>query len=181
MKPSHSMYLKKLSVSAMMLALALLLPFITGSNKYIGQILCLMHFPVLLCGFLCGPLWGLAVGISAAPLRSVLFGMPQMPNALYMAAELAVYGLLTGLFYKIFPKKKIFIYLSLILAMIGGRTVYAIVFLLANIAGADTFGAVFKQILSVTLLPAWPGIILQILLIPIILIILKKVMNKDFI
>ncbi len=181
MKPSHSMYLKKLSISAMFLALALLLPFLTGQIQYIGQMLCPMHLPVLLCGFLCGPLWGFAVGLAAAPLRSVLFGMPQMPNALYMAAELAVYGLLTGLFYKIFPKKKIFIYLSLILAMIGGRTVYAIVFLLANIAGTDTIGPVFQHILSATILTAWPGIILQILLIPIILIILKKVMNKDFI
>jgi len=73
----------------MMLAIALLLPFLTGQLQAIGQMLTPMHVPVLLCGMICGPIYGLAVGVVAAPLRFILFGMPQMPNVLYMTAELA--------------------------------------------------------------------------------------------
>ena len=162
----------------MFLALALVLPFLTGQIQQFGQMLCPMHLPVLLCGFLCGPIFGFAVGISAAPLRAMIFGMPKMPNALYMAVELAVYGLLAGLFYKLFPKKKPFLYLSLILAMIGGRFMYALVFMLANIGSSATFAAIGKQIISATLLTAWPGILLQILLIPAILIVLEKATKR---
>ena len=181
MKTSYSVQIKKLAIASMLLALSLLLPLLTGQIQYVGQMLCPMHLPILLCGFLCGPIFGFAAGLAAAPLRSVLFGMPKMPNALYMAAELALYGLLAGLFYKIFPKKKIFIYLSLILAMIGGRIVYALVFLLANAAGADTFGALIKQIISATVITAWPGMILQIVLIPLILILLEKITKRKYI
>ncbi|MBQ8495932.1 MAG: ECF transporter S component [Clostridia bacterium] len=178
---TRNVQLRKMTISAMMLAFALLLPLLTGQLQYFGQMLCPMHLPILLCGFLCGPVFGFAIGLAAAPLRSILFGMPKMPNALYMAAELAIYGLLAGLFYKIFPKKKPFIYLSLILAMIGGRIVYAIVFLLANTAGTDTFHILIKQIISATVLTAWPGMILQIILIPFILIILEKITKRKYI
>lgn len=41
----------RLVLAAMFLALALVLPFITGQLPQIGNALCPMHFPVLLCGF----------------------------------------------------------------------------------------------------------------------------------
>lgn len=178
MKQFRNVQIQNMCLSAMMLASALLLPFLTGQIQYIGQMLCPMHLPVLLCGFLCGPVFGFAVGLAAAPLRSVIFGMPQMPNALYMAAELAVYGLLAGLFYRIFPKKKFFIYLSLILSMIGGRIVYAVVFLLANVADAESIPMIFEKILSVTVLTAWPGIAVQLLFVPVIIMVAEKFMKK---
>ena len=86
MNSEHYYHLKRLTVAAMMLALALLLPFLTGQVPAIGKMLAPMHLPVLLCGLLCGPIFGFAVGIVAAPLRFVLFGAPQMPNVLYMTA-----------------------------------------------------------------------------------------------
>ena len=81
--------IRTLVISAMLLAVALLLPFLTGQIPEIGSMLSPMHLPVLLCGFLCGPIWGFAVGAVAAPLRYLLFGMPQMPMCLFMAAEMA--------------------------------------------------------------------------------------------
>ena len=83
----------KLVVAALCLALCLVLPFITGQIREIGNMLCPMHLPVLLCGFLCGWPYGLAIGFIAPLLRSVLFGMPPLfPTALAMAFELAGYG-----------------------------------------------------------------------------------------
>ena len=85
--------IQKLTYSALYLAIALVLPFLTGQIPQIGSMLCPMHIPALLCGFVCGWGWGLAVGFIAPLLRSVLFGMPDMfPTAVSMAFELAVYG-----------------------------------------------------------------------------------------
>ena len=68
--------LRRLVYSALFLALALLLPFLTGQIPQIGSALNPMHIPVLLCGFVCGWPWGLAVGLIAPLLRHLLFGMP---------------------------------------------------------------------------------------------------------
>ena len=174
MKSEHYYHLKNLTVSAMMLALALLLPFLTGQLPSIGKMLAPMHMPVLLCGLLCGPLFGFAVGVVAAPLRFILFGAPQMPNVLYMTSELAAYGLLAGVFSRILPKRKLSLYISLILSMIGGRIAYAIIFICINLSNAKTVEALILPIVSATVLTAWPGMILQIVIIPTLLIILEK-------
>ena len=88
-----SLQIRKLTFSALFLALAMVLPFITGQIPEIGKSLCPMHIPVLLCGFLCGSPWGLAVGFIAPLLRSVVFGMPKVfPDAVVMAFELATDG-----------------------------------------------------------------------------------------
>ena len=102
--------------------------------------LCPMHIPALLCGFVCGWGWGLAVGFIAPLLRSVLFGMPDMfPTAVSMAFELAAYGLFSGLLYQLLPKKRSNIYVSLILAMLGGRIVWGIAMtIISGVTGNDT-------------------------------------------
>ena len=53
---------KKLVLAGMFLALGMILPFITGQVPQIGNMLCPMHIPVLLCGFICGWQYGLVVG-----------------------------------------------------------------------------------------------------------------------
>ena len=58
------MKVTKLVYAAMCLALALVLPFLTGQIPQIGSALCPMHLPVLLAGYLCGPWWGAAVSYS---------------------------------------------------------------------------------------------------------------------
>ena len=88
-----SSHVRRLTYAALFLALALVLPFLTGQIPRIGSMLCPMHFPALLCGFVCGWPYGLAVGLIAPVLRSALFGMPPMyPTAVAMALELAAYG-----------------------------------------------------------------------------------------
>ena len=128
---------KNLVFAGVFIALGIVLPFFTGQIPQIGSMLLPMHIPVLLCGFVCGWPLGLLVGFITPLLRSALFGMPPLfPTALAMAFELAAYGALSGLCYKILRKKVSTVYLSLILSMIGGRIVWGVVSLiLSTIAG----------------------------------------------
>ena len=99
-------HVKKLIYSAVFLALCMVLPFLTGQIPQIGQALSPMHIPVLLCGFVCGWPWGLAVGFIAPLLRSLIFQMPPMwPGAVAMAFELAAYGFTSGILFKVLPSK----------------------------------------------------------------------------
>ena len=163
----------RLVVAAMCLALCLVLPFLTGQIREIGSMLCPMHLPVLLCGFLCGWPWGLAVGAVAPLLRSALFSRPPLfPIAVSMAAELAVYGLVTGLLSARLPKKLGWTYVSLIAAMLLGRVAWGLVrLLLAGLSGGAFTWAMF---LSGALTTAIPGIIVQLILVPVIVTAVQK-------
>ena len=130
---------RKMIYSALYLALALVLPFLTGQIPEIGAMLAPVHIPVLLCGFVCGWQWGLAVGLVAPLLRSALFGMPPLyPTAVAMTFELAAYGALAGILYRRLPRKLWSVYAALLLAMIGGRLAWgAARYLLAGLAGSE--------------------------------------------
>ena len=165
---------KKLVLSAMFLALGMVLPLLTGQIQSIGSMLLPMHIPVLLCGFICGWPYGLAVGFILPLLRSVTFGMPPLyPVANAMAFELATYGFVSGLLYARFRMRNILgIYLCLILAMIAGRLVWGVAqIVLLGIRG-NPF--TWQAFLAGAVLNAIPGIILQLILIPAILFALQK-------
>ena len=163
----------KIVSSGLFIAIGIILPFFTGQIPEIGKMLLPMHIPVFLCGFLCGPLYGGAVGFITPILRSAIFGMPPFfPNALIMAFELLVYGLASGFLFESFPKKRMYIYLSLILSMILGRIFWGILSFLVFTLLGNSF--TWEAFMSGALFTAIPGIILQIVLIPPIVIILKK-------
>ena len=169
--------LMKLILAAFFLAAGYLLPFLTGQIQTIGQQLCPMHLPVLLCGFICGPFWGLAVGAVVPLLRSLTLGMPPMfPGAFAMAFELAAYGLLAGIFRKIFPRKYPFLYVELILAMIGGRLVWG--FVKFAIAGFSATEFPFSAFIAGVVTGSIPGIILQIVIIPPLVLLADKLLKK---
>ena len=169
--------IKKLTLSAMFLALAFVMPFLTGQIPQIGSMLCPMHIPVLLCGFFCGAPWGIGVGFIAPLLRSFTLGMPPMfPTAFCMSFELATYGFMAGVLYNKLPKKKINVYVSLITAMVIGRLVWGLA--MFGCMGFDTSQFGLSAFLAGAVLNAVPGIILQIILIPVIVITLEKNVNK---
>ena len=161
----------------MFLALAFVMPFLTGQIPQIGSMLCPMHIPVLLCGFFCGAPWGLVVGFIAPILRSFTLGMPPMfPTALCMAFELAVYGFIAGWLHNKLPKRKINVYVSLLSAMLLGRLVWGIVMFCCM--GFDTSKFGLSAFLAGAVLNAIPGIVVQIVLIPILVISLEKLVYK---
>ena len=163
----------KLTMAGLCLALALMLPFLTGQVPQIGGMLCPMHLPVLLCGFLCGAPWGAAVGAVAPLLRNLLFGMPPLyPTGLSMAVELAAYGLICGLLYPKMKKKGLpGIYITLVTAMILGRIVWAAARMLMMTGGVAFSFSIF---LMDGFVNAIPGIVLQLILIPILVSAVEK-------
>lgn len=165
--------LLKMILAGLFLALAYVLPFLTGQIPQIGSMLCPMHIPVILCGFICGWYWGLAVGFIAPVFRSFILGMPPLfPTAVCMAFELATYGLIAGLLYKFLPRKKINIYLSLIISMVVGRLAWgsAMVVCLGLNGQAFTFNAFITGAFTTAL----PGIIIQIILIPLLVMFVES-------
>jgi len=164
--------------AAMFLVLAYILPFFTGQIPQIGNMLCPMHLPVLLCGFICGGTWGALIGVTAPLLRSVTLGMPLLfPNAICMALELAVYGMVSGGMYKRCPKRKKFVYVSLIVAMIAGRLVWGIAMFLCMGITKEFFG--MEAFLFGAVTGALPGIVLQIVVIPILVFIFQRTGMKE--
>lgn len=165
--------IKNVVNAALCLALCIVLPFLTGQIPQIGSALSPMHIPVLLCGFICGWPYGLAVGFLAPLLRFMLFGMPPIfPTGIAMAFELAAYGTATGLLYKKLPKTIPGLYTSLIASMLAGRIVWGIV--MAIIAGVSQVQFSFQAFLAGAFLNAMPGIICHLILIPIIIVSLQK-------
>lgn len=168
----------KISLSGMFMALGIVLPFLTGQIPEIGSMLCPMHIPVLVCGFVCGWKYGLIVGIILPILRSLIFTMPPFyPAALTMSFELAMYGFVSGFLFEAFNisgKRNIWTnYVVLLAAMIDGRIIWGIVsFLLSLIDG--TFNFTFKAFLSGAFITAWPAIIIQLTLIPMLILVLEK-------
>ena len=168
-----SLQVRRLTYAALYLAIAMVLPFVTGQIPEIGSMLSPMHIPALLCGFMCGWPWGLAVGFIAPLLRSVVFGMPALfPGAVAMAFELAVYGCVSGMLYRALPKKPRNVYLILVIAMIAGRIVWgAARVVLAGLSGSSFTWALF---LAGAVTNAIPGIALHLILIPAIVIAMER-------
>jgi len=167
-----------MTLAALFLALGLVLPFLTGQIPSIGSMLLPMHIPVLLCGFVCGWQYGLMVGFILPLFRSFLFGMPpMMPTAIAMAFELAAYGLICGLLYHRCPAcgrigKGVRIYIALIVAMLGGRIIWGTVSILLYGIQGNAF--TWQLFMGGALLNAIPGIVLQLVLVPAIVMILGK-------
>lgn len=168
--------IKKLVLSGMFLALGIVLPFLTGQIPQIGSMLLPMHIPVLLCGFICGWKYGLAVGFIVPLLRSMMFSMPPMMTAIAMAFELAAYGMMTGILYKVLPGKKVKVYVSLILAMIAGRVVWGLASLV--IYGVTNASFTWQIFIGGALLNAIPGIILQLIVVPVLVLAIQKNWSK---
>ena len=165
--------IRNMVVSALMLAIAYVLPNFTGNIPEIGSMLLPMHLPTILCGFLCGAPWGAAVGFIAPLMRSVLTGgfPPMFPTAVAMAFELAAYGFVSGFVYRRLPKKLTAAYIALISAMVIGRVVWGVVTALLLMNGD---GFTFAAFIAGAFTNAIPGIILQLLVIPPVVVALRK-------
>lgn len=172
-KTSHQRT-KDLVLSAMFIALGLVLPMITGQIPEIGNMLLPMHLPVFLCGLICGWPYGLVVGAVLPLMRSALFGMPPMfPTAVAMTFELAAYGFLSGFLYSRSRWQCVrALYRVLAVSMLGGRLVWGAVRVIIMGLGGSAFG--WAAFLSGAFTTAIPGIVIQLVLIPAIMVALDR-------
>ncbi len=170
---------RKLTLAALFLALALVLPFVTGQIPELGSRFLPMHLPVLLCGFICGPKYGGLIGLISPLLRTLLFTMPPLyPTAISMSMELVAYGLVTGIVYNLFRRKNLLsIYASLVLAMFAGRVILGV----ANVIllGLDEAQYTWQMFIAGAFVDAIPGIILQLIAIPAIIYALIKIHGSE--
>lgn len=173
MKNIGSKHIQKMVISAMLMAVGIVLPIFTGQIPQIGNMLLPMHLPVIVCGMICGWQYGGIVGFLLPLLRYVLFAMPPMPNGLAMAFELAAYGAISGFLYNRSRWQCIVsLYRSLIIAMIGGRIIWGIVrvVMLGMMGNAFTW----QMFMAGAFLNAVPGIVLQLVFIPALMVALNK-------
>ncbi len=165
---------KTMICGAMFLAIGLVLPFFTAQMKEVGNTLLPMHFPVFLCGLICGPCYGFLVGFLLPLLRGAFFSMPPLyPSAVWMAFELATYGFVSGFLYQRKTKSGIgYLYFCIIAAMVSGRIVWGIVKTILLGLGGKSFS--FQAFIIGGVLDAIPGIVLQLILIPAIIGMMKR-------
>lgn len=161
---------KKIVLSGLFIAFGIIVPMIFHTVNLAGSIFLPMHIPVLIAGFLLGPLYGGIVGALTPILSSFMTGMPPLvPVMPIMVFELCAYGIITGF---LFSKIKN-TYISLLGAMIGGRLFAVVGAFLISLTIAPqvsplmfVFGSLAKAI---------PGMLVQIVFIPI----LVKFMTKN--
>lgn len=179
----NSVQINKLCLGAMFVALGWLMPFITGQIPEIGNMLCPMHIPVMIAGFVLGPWYGAFIGFIVPITRSIIFGTPPLyPLAVGMMFELATYGLICGLSFRLLHKHTKIpdianIYISLILAMIFGRVVWGVTRAICGLFPNNYF--TWTMFLSGAFVLAWPGILIQIFLIPAIILTLYRAKLLD--
>ena len=174
----HRNQIRRLTLTAMFIALGYLLPFLTGQIPQFGAMFSPMHIPALLCGFVCGWQYGLVAGAIMPLLRSATLGMPPMfPTAVAMAFELAAYGCAAGLLYRALPKHIAFVYVTLVLSMLIGRAVWGLASAVLMMGTENAFTT--QAFLAGAFINAWPGIILHILVIPPVVLGLRRAKLMD--
>jgi len=165
---------KKMILSGLLIALGIIIPTFFHMFGASGPIFLPMHIPVLIAGFLVGPIFGLLVGLVTPLLSSLFTGMPPLfPMAVLMIFELATYGFTCGWVYEKIRKNVI---LALISGMVAGRIVLGIIaFILVQGFGVN---APFLQnpvsYVWTGIVTGLPGIAIQLILVPILIMLLKK-------
>lgn len=177
-------YVYKLTVSGLLIAVGVVIPrivHILNANQ-LGKVLLPMHITVFIAGIFLGGYYGFWIGL-ITPLLNSLFGAPPFPISIVMAIELSAYGIFSGVLMsaKIIPYKKALgrnarIYISLIGAMIIGRVIYGLALLVAG----EFIGLKVPKPLSIigATISGIPGIIIQLIFVPLIVHILNKQLNN---
>lgn len=168
---------KKMVLSALFIAVGIVLPMFFHTIPNAGSIFLPMHIPVLMAGLMVGWQYGLATGILAPLLSFLITGMPPAPVLPGMLCELAVYGLVAGILIKLINTKSRIanIYISLISSMLIGRIVSGI--LNAAIFRAGDYS--LQVWLTASFVTAIPGIIIQLVVIPLLITALEKTKLYD--
>jgi hypothetical protein len=164
--------LNKSILTALCVALCVVLPMTLHAIPKGGVLFSPMHLPVLLCGLVCGAPFGLVCGILGPLVSSLLTGMPVFGYMPVMMIELGLYGLISGLVMQFLRSGKLVVdlYAALVIAMLGGRVITGILRALIFAGGSYSWSAWATGYFVSCL----PGIIIQLILIPIIYVALER-------
>ena len=160
-----------ISHTGLFLGLAVLLQVVFHAFGASGRIFLPMHIPPLLAGFLIGPLSGVIVGILAPGLSHLLTGMPPTYAVPLMSLELPIYGLVAGMAYQ---RLNLNIYISLIVALLFGRIMFALGLLVLGLFMKLPYGASEFIAGGAALVHSLPGVAIQIALVPVLVASLKR-------
>ncbi len=172
MKKEKLMNLRHCVTAAVCMALCVVLPMAFHAIPNAGTLLSPMHLPVLLCGLVCGWPFGLLCGLAGPLLSSLITGMPGPAYLPSMMIELAVYGLVSGLLIHFVHtgKKVADLYISLLAAMVTGRVLAGLARGLFFAPGAYSL----KLWATGYFVSSLPGIVLQLVLVPVLYLALKR-------
>jgi len=163
--------IKKMVFSALFIALGVLFPMLFHFQflgESAGKLFLPMYIPVVICCFVCGVKYGVIAAVLTPLISSLTTGMPPIvPMAPVMIAEMTVYCVICGFLYK-----KANPHISLLAGIIAARlTSGALSFVVFGIPeNAD----IFYSFLSAAVIVAWPGLLIQLALIPALISILEK-------
>ncbi len=162
---------RKLVFSSLCAALCVVLPMLFHFIPNAGSIFLPMHIPVLLCGMVCGWPYGFACGLLGPLLSSLITKMPSAAVLPGMMVECAVYGAVSGLLMQVLRNQKLTVrlYGSLIPAMLAGRVLSGIVKALIFNPGLS-----FSAWVTASFVTAIPGILTQLILLPLLLCTLMR-------
>ena len=128
-----------------------------------------MHICVLIAALTFGAISSTIVAGSSVIFSYLLTGMPSLARLPYMLIELVIYGILLSVFNKKFNS-----YISLVMTVVLGRILYAgVLFSAVNILGLSSYGISVMESVRMGI----PGIILQLLFVPVLVKIMNKGMN----
>ena len=169
--------IRRLVLSAVLVALGVVLArlFHALGGWQAGSIFLPMHITVLLCGLLCGWKYGMLCGMLTPLTAMLVSGMPTGATLISMMLELGAYGVTAGFLYRMPLAKKsplLKVVIALVLAMLAGRAVYGIFGALTSTGGDNAFG--WTAFLSGAFIKAWPGILIQLVLLPTLMMVLRK-------
>ena len=171
MKKSKSPYRTRthdIVLTGIFIGMGILFPIMFNMVGMTGSVFLPMHIPVMLAGIVCGAFYGMTAGIVVPFISSFISGTPAIyPVTVYMAFELAAYGILCGLL-----SRRLGIILTLAISMIGGRLVLAVAQLILLGAAGRQF--TLEGFITASFITAVPGIILQFVAVPVIVRALRK-------
>ena len=135
-----------------------------------------MHIFVLAAGLLFGWRAGLVVGLFTPLASYTISGMPDLLILPQIVIELSTYGLIAGILRE---KLNLRVIWALLGAMAGGRLLLLIaVLLIYPVIGESNspLGAEVNPLLTIyaAIKQGWPGIVIQLCSIPILIFIVKK-------
>jgi riboflavin transporter FmnP len=147
--------------TALFLALAVIFPIAFHQFGLAGRMFLPMHIPVLLAGFICGPVSGMLVGLLSPGLSFLITGFPPTYAVPLMSIELPLYGLAAGLFYF---RLRLNVFVAMGLTLIVGRLGFALGLLILGLFLELPYGV--ETYFKVAVVTGLPGILVQFVLLP---------------